>query len=236
MNINSNFFERILQIIEYYGIKNVNNFALNWLNYSSSEKINRLKKENTNPSYEIIIDITNKFDKINPEWLLTGNGPMLKKDIHNNVSDEQNTKMLACQPNNNKYRQIPFVEQSAVAGFGSSDFSLSSQDVKSSYVIPKFKDCKIDFMIEIRGTSMYPKYNSGDVIACTIIRESNFIQWNKVHLIATREQGLLVKRIKKSSTSDKITAVSDNPDYDPFEIPKEEITGIALVVGIIRLE
>jgi hypothetical protein len=30
--------------------------------------------------------------------------------------------------------------------------------------------------------------------------------------------------------------VSEDPEYDPFEIPKEEITGIALVVGVIRLE
>ena len=33
-----------------------------------------------------------------------------------------------------------------------------------------------------------------------------------------------------------LKAVSDNKDYPPFEIPVEEITGIALVIGSISLE
>lgn len=219
--------ERILQFIDYKCISKTLFFEKTGIKrgFLDSDKLNQAVSD------DHITKIIANYPEVSIEWLLTGNGPMLKPS-----KDEQDVEMLACIPNNNKYRQIPFVEQSAIAGFGSADFSLSSQDVKSSYIIPKFKDCKIDFMIEIRGSSMYPKYSSGDVIACTIIKESNFIQWNKVHLIATREQGLLVKRLKKASTPNKITAVSDNPDYDPFEIPKEEITGIALVVGVIRLE
>lgn len=138
--------------------------------------------------------------------------------------------------NNVSDKRIPLVNQSAIAGFGNSNFSISEQDVKEYYVIPKFKYCKIDFMIEVSGSSMYPKYNSGDVIACTIIRDSNFIQWNKCHVIATREQGILVKRLKKSVDSNHLIAISDNKDYDPFQIPVKEITGIALVVGVIRIE
>lgn len=80
MKKNSNFFERILQLIDYYDIKSVNSFACDYLNYDSSEKINRLKKENTNPSYDIIVDISNKFVEIDMNWLITGNGNMLKSN------------------------------------------------------------------------------------------------------------------------------------------------------------
>jgi len=82
LNKNSLFFERLLQVIDYYGIKNINSFAKDYLNYSSSEKINRLKKPNNSPSMEIIIDISNKFDLINIEWLLTGKGEMLKNEVN----------------------------------------------------------------------------------------------------------------------------------------------------------
>jgi predicted house-cleaning noncanonical NTP pyrophosphatase (MazG superfamily) len=78
MEKSSNFFERIEKIIEYYGIKSTNIFAKKYLGYASSEKINRLKKENTSPSFEILKDISNKFEEISPEWLLTGKGAMLK--------------------------------------------------------------------------------------------------------------------------------------------------------------
>ncbi|MEL7586608.1 MAG: hypothetical protein AAGU19_07815 [Prolixibacteraceae bacterium] len=77
LNKKTNFFERLLQIIDYYNIKSVNLFATDWLGYASSEKINRLKKGNALPSYQIIVDITNRFEEINPRWLLTGDGDML---------------------------------------------------------------------------------------------------------------------------------------------------------------
>jgi len=131
---------------------------------------------------------------------------------------------------------IPLVSISAVAGFGSSDFAIQKGDVKDYYIVPKFKDRRIDFMIEVSGSSMYPKYNSGDVVACTILRESKFIQWNKVHIIGTEEQGILIKRVKKGPGENQLLLISENKDYDPFVINIGEITGMALVVGVIRLE
>lgn len=134
------------------------------------------------------------------------------------------------------YKPIPFVGEAAVAGFGNADFAIKERDVKDYYVIPKFKDSNIDFMIEIHGESMYPTFKSGDVVACTIIRESTFIQWNRVHLIATAEQGILIKRLKRGTTGTTIMLVSDNLDYDPFEVELTSVRGIALVQGLVRLE
>lgn len=134
------------------------------------------------------------------------------------------------------YKPIPFVGEAAVAGFGNAAFALETKDVKDYYVVPKFKDRRIDFMIEIHGMSMVPTFYPGDVVACTIIRESCFIQWNRVYLIATEEQGILIKRLKKSTNETAIKLVSDNPDYDPFDVELTDIKGLALVQGIIRLE
>jgi len=75
---NTTFFERILKIIDYHNIKSVNSFAKEYLGYESSEKINRLKDTNKKPSFEILDDISNKFENIDMNWLLTGRGDMLK--------------------------------------------------------------------------------------------------------------------------------------------------------------
>ena len=131
---------------------------------------------------------------------------------------------------------IPLVNATAIGGYGNNVFSFKERDVKDYYVIPKFKHKQVDFMIEVEGSSMYPKYNSGDVVACRIIKERNFIQWNKTHVIATREQGIIIKRIKPSDTPNSLLMVSDNESYDPFNVPEEEIEGLAIVVGVIRLE
>lgn len=107
----TNFFDRIMQIIDYEGIKNVSDFAVNYLNYDAPQKINRLKQEGNNPSYEIILDIVNKFEKINPEWLLTGEGPMLKKDKNSINSQKEdvfdvNKKNLVYDNANESHEEI----------------------------------------------------------------------------------------------------------------------------------
>lgn len=91
MRKNTNLFERICQIIDLYDIKSVNSFAIDYLEYNSSEKINRLKKENTNPSYEILCDIANKFESIDMNWLLLGEGNMEK---NNNVPAQEDNKQI----------------------------------------------------------------------------------------------------------------------------------------------
>ena len=165
-----------------------------------------------------------KYTDINSDWLFSGVLPRIKKttDAVANV----------VQLNSG----IPFVSVTAIGGFGSTNFAIQQEDIKEYYVIPKFKHKKIDFMIEVEGSSMYPKYSSGDVVACTIIKESSFIQWNKTHVVITREQGIIIKRLKKSDIEDNLIMISDNKSYEPFEVNKKDITGIALVVGVIRLE
>ena len=133
------------------------------------------------------------------------------------------------------FESIPLVEGTAIGGFWNSKFSIEERDVKVYYIIPKFQHKKVDFMIEVEGSSMYPKYNSGDVVACKIINEKSFIQWNKTHVIATKDQGIIIKRIKEGENG-SLVMVSDNKDYDSFRVSMEEIEGIALVVGVIRLE
>lgn len=133
-----------------------------------------------------------------------------------------------------KTKSIPLVSATAVGGLGNSIFAIGQKDVKDHYVIPKFQNKKVDFMIEVEGSSMYPKYNSGDVVACRIINDQTFIQWNKTHVISTKDQGIIIKRINPGT--DGLMMVSDNKEYPPFEVPKSEIDGIAIVVGVIRLE
>lgn len=78
MDKKTSIFERILQIVEFYNIKSVNSFAKDYLGYDSSEKIARLKDPNKRPSVDILEDISNKFENIDLNWLITGSGSMLK--------------------------------------------------------------------------------------------------------------------------------------------------------------
>ncbi|HHT9079339.1 TPA: S24 family peptidase, partial [Flavobacterium psychrophilum] len=93
-----------------------------------------------------------------------------------------------------------------------------------------------DFLIQVKGSSMYPKYNSGDIVACKKLQLNDlFFQWNKVYVLDT-EQGAIIKRIDIGPDDDHVMIVSDNEKYRPFSLHKSKINAISIVMGVIRLE
>lgn len=194
----------------------------------SPSMMNEILKNRSKVGIKVIQNTVITFEGYNLEWLIKGEGKMRKKfevpELHYDPDEEYLLKLHG----------TPLLSLEAAAGFGNSNFLIKEEDIQGLYIVPDFSD--IDFMIRVKGSSMYPKYSSGDVVACRIIRELKFIQWNKTYVIATKEQGILCKRLLPSKVKSNIQAVSDNKEYPPFDIPKDEITGYALIVGVIRLE
>ena len=130
-------------------------------------------------------------------------------------------------------RGIPLVPVEAMAGLFQGDLTVMDYECER-YIIPAFHDA--DFLIYVKGTSMSPNYSSGDIVACRRVPLTGlFFQWGKVYVIDT-SQGPVIKRIKRASDPDHILLSSDNPSFDPFELPVADLHGVALVIGLIRLE
>lgn len=170
--------------------------------------------------------ILNKYQDLNKTWLITGDGMMLK-------GEEDNNNNPIAKQTSNPNEGIPLIPVEAMAGALSCDTTVLEYEC-DRYVVPMFKGA--DFLIPVKGSSMYPKYSSGDIVACQRVDMSNlFFQWNKVYVIDT-DQGALIKRIKPGHDENHILIVSDNEKYDPFELPYSAIHAVALVIGVIRLE
>ncbi len=173
------------------------------------------------------IDLERVFsicERINLDWLINGNGKMLVENVQeiNTISQQENDPVIDTRP------RIPL---DAVAG----SLSIITQSVSEAEcerfpVISRFP--KYDFTILVKGDSMEPEFHSGDEIACRIIEKPSFIQWGRPHVLDTY-QGVVLKRIY--NRPDAILCKSNNNAYDDFEVPKEDIYHIALVVGAIRL-
>lgn len=224
----SNFFERISKIIDFYGINSVNSFACDYLGYASSEKINRLKKENTYPSYEILNDISNKFEDVNPEWLLTGRGMMFRK--------KEDSPLVLNNPHtvygnltNENTRKIPIIDIEAAAGSG---------QLNGDYIEPLgFIAVPINslhsrtatyYAIRSRGDSMFPTIYDKDIL---IIRQLHRGEWGElrdeyVYVIVDRNGKAYVKRIKDRLSRGFIVLTSDNLDkinYPNFTLEESEL-------------
>ena len=155
--------------------------------------------------------------------------------MQKNLSNEADKELRGSHSTEVVSGGIPLIPIDAMAGFGTGAVQVMDYET-SLYRIPEFEELKVDFMIRVKGSSMYPKYNSGDLVACKkLFINDIFFQWNKVYVLDT-EQGALIKRIKKGADNEHITLVSDNPSYDPFELHLSKVYAIALVVGVVRFE
>ena len=164
---------------------------------------------------------------VNVVWLLTGEGEMLKTE-----HTSGGMPPVAHQTDNPK-EGIPLIPFSAMAGALMGEQTALEYECER-YVVPAFSGA--DFLMQVKGSSMVPTYISGDIVACRRVPMSDlFFQWNKPYVLDTA-QGAIIKRIKPGSDKQHVLIVSDNKDYDPFELPCEDIYAVALVIGIIRLE
>jgi phage repressor protein C with HTH and peptisase S24 domain len=232
--------ERILQFIEYKGISK-NKF------YIKTGISNGVLDKKSGLSMETVEKFYSSFEEVNAEWLLTGKGEMLKPNVKemwsNNLTTKTTTFLEQSKSKENvvistelykEYEGIPLIPIDAMAGWGSGDVQVMDYESKK-YVIPEFTELNVDFMLRIKGSSMYPKYNSGDLVACKkLVLNDIFFQWNKVYVLDT-DQGALIKRIKKGSDN-HLLIVSDNLSYEPYELHLSKIHAIAIVLGVIRLE
>jgi phage repressor protein C with HTH and peptisase S24 domain len=212
--------ERILIFIENQGITKANFTRSTNMSYANMKG----KGLGSEIGGDALSKILSEYPNLSSDWLITGEGEMLKNG---------NEIPKAIKSEDGKTEGILLIPIEAMAGFGTGETQILEYEC-DRYVIPMFRDA--DFLIMVKGSSMYPKYNSGDVVACKKIPLTDlFFQWNKVYVLDTI-QGALIKRIKKGRDDKHILLISENEHYEPFELQIAQIHSIALVVGVIRLE
>ena len=168
------------------------------------------------PGYELIYDVLSSGLGISPSWLILGEGPMLSPSRVETPHQAHN---------------LPLVSIDTISG---KDMSFcNSEQSGDLYTITEFNNS--DFLIRVKGDSMAPKYNGGDLLACKKVPEIYF-PWGRVYVICSQSQGTMVKRVYPSESETQIKCVSDNPNYPPFDMPKEDLLSVALVNGAITLD
>lgn len=221
--MNETIFDRISTIVEKFG--NGKNTVFASL-IGVSEANVRNYKNGVMPKADFLEKIARSFD-ININWLLTGEGNMLRTE------SEKEENISVAHPSDSPMEGIPLIPISAMAGAFTGEQTVLEYECER-FVVPTFKGA--EFLISVKGSCMYPKYNSGDIVACKRLpMDELFFQWNKVYVLDT-DQGPLIKRVKPGSDKEHVLIVSDNERYEPFELPLNRIYHVALVIGVIRLE
>ena len=170
------------------------------------------------PTAAVVTKISSTCPELNLNWLFTGKGEMISGKTRK-------------EPDGNR---LPLIPAQAFAGPGLPTYD--DERVEDFYAVSEFKNS--DFLIRVKGDSMVPKYNGGDIVACKKVdlNKLYFLQWNRAYVIYTESQGIMIKRVQPSEKERCIKCVSDNPRYAPFVVPVDDIIQIALVNGAITLD
>lgn len=235
-----------IRILEYLDYKGVTPYAF----YKDSGVTRGILTQPNGLSEDNLHKFLAYAQDISPMWLLSGAGEMIDEKkcttecttectslaglpIKNVSSFSSKREVQTFQAREVKRGGIPLIPLEAAAGILSGS-SVQIMDYECEYfVIPGFKNA--DFMIQITGDSMLPKYESGDVVACQRLPMTTFFQWNCVYVVDS-EQGILIKRVKQGSDKEHIELMSENEKYGAFELHLRDINGLGRVVGLVRFE
>jgi hypothetical protein len=123
----------------------------------------------------------------------------------------------------NEPRQvIRFVPVKAAAGYMAGYNDLEFIEELNTFTLPMLGPGHYR-AFEITGDSMLPIV-SGSVVVGHKINGWDDIRHNQPYIVLTRREGIVFKRVLKNNRNkNKITLVSDNPQFEPYPVLLEDI-------------
>ncbi|MGY0407423.1 MAG: LexA family transcriptional regulator [Polaribacter sp.] len=177
----------------------------------------------------------NKCELLNAEWLLTGQGEMLKTEM---VVNKPSAIYKLKTDNIKDNQSVPLYNLEASAGLVSL-FSSHNDQTPIDYIqIPNLPKC--DGALTVTGDSMYPLLKSGDIIMYKeLSNEIANILFGEMYLISLDLDGdeyVSVKWIQRSDKGEKyIKLVSENQHHQPKDVALKKVRALALVKASVRI-
>jgi repressor LexA len=240
--------ERIKELIHFLDITPYQ-FAKT-LGYERKNKIYNLVGGKNAPSWEMLSDIATHFPQVSMEWLVRGEGSLLKPDkslmqvsykneIKAGESEEmarlagRNLRLLTVTVDKMGNENIVMVPMKLQAGYRRHFMEPAFIEELNSFTLPNFTQGTFR-AFEVEGDSMTPTIHHADIVIGSFVEDWRYIQPKHVYMVISRELGV-VKRIEKAPREETrfLTLLSDNSYYPPMEIEVQDVVEIWQVRGIL---
>ena len=219
--MNETIFDRISTIVEKFG--NGKNTVFASL-IGVSEANVRNYKNGVMPKADFLEKIARSFD-ININWLLTGEGNMLRTE------SEKEEKLPSV---NQTYEGAPYFNVDFIGGF---DVIVNDQTRNPDFYInyPPYNQEGVVWC-NLTGHSMEPEISNGDIIALReVTTPIQYLPAGEIYGIVTEEYRT-VKRIRLSQKEGFVRLIPSNKseEFCEQEIPISMILKVYAVLGSIR--
>lgn len=174
-----------------------------------------------------IVKTLTLFPGLSADWLLRGEGEMMKSDNENGRKISENNE-ISSSVSFDPSIGVPYYDVDFIGGFSE---VLNSQTTipACNIVAPGFE--KASVWCNVTGHSMEPKINHGDIVAlrqCTV----DDIQYGEIYAVVL-DSFRTIKILRRGSTPDVLRYVPINPAFDDQEFPISRIINIFEVIGSI---
>jgi phage repressor protein C with HTH and peptisase S24 domain len=117
---------------------------------------------------------------------------------------------------------IHFVPVKAAAGYLAGYADSEFIDELNTFTLPMLSGGYYR-AFEIIGDSMMPT-PSGSIIVAEKVDDKEDVKNNQPYIVVSRNEGIVYKRIVKSNKAkNKLTLVSDNPQFQPYQVNTEDV-------------
>jgi phage repressor protein C with HTH and peptisase S24 domain len=235
--------ERLKKYIDYKGF---NNSSFEKENGLSNGYIATQLKRNADLGEGVLNKILDNCLDMDPLWVLTGKGSMLKSEKAydalegNNMVHEPKTSYFKLKTDNNEQNQaVPLYDIQASASVVALFKDSMSESPIDHISIPNLPKC--DGAIYVSGDSMYPLLKSGDIIMYKKIGTSiDNMFWGEMYLVSLinddGDEFVMVKWLHKSELgSEYVKLVSENRHHQPKDFHIKNIKGLALIKASVRV-
>jgi transcriptional regulator with XRE-family HTH domain len=170
------------------------------------------EEERADPRIDVLETVSEMFKLTLDELLL--------KDLGDNKGSyiaRRRAQKLAAGTN-----EIRFVPVKAAAGYLAGYADPDFIDELNTFTLPMLAPGSYR-AFEIVGDSMLPT-PSGSVIVGEKVEDVEEIKTNNTYIVISRNEGIVYKRIMRGNRAkNKFTLISDNPEYQPYNISAEDV-------------
>jgi transcriptional regulator with XRE-family HTH domain len=146
---------------------------------------------------------------------------LLRKDL-NESKGSYLSKRRALKLSASGTNEIQFVPVKAAAGYLAGYADPAFVDELNTFTLPMLAPGNYR-AFEIVGDSMLPT-PSGSVIVGEKVESLDDLRANNTYIVISRKEGIVYKRVLKNPKSkNKLTLVSDNPVYQPYQVDAEDV-------------
>lgn len=202
--------------------------------------------------------IETRFPDLNFDWLLTGEGEMLREDAPQPTVQQNNHHSPGARMENNYYMhggaeggniaaqnlEVKSASEDARPIIPSYMYNMPDYDIYANikngaanmeiFSVEGFMK-QIDIIYRVQDNSMKPTFTSGDLIGIRRLPETEHIVNGDYYVIDTKPHGVRLRILIENADSYTLRTTDANRDrYTDFNVAKSEIISIFAVIFLFR--